>query len=331
MQAYIIRRLLLIIPTVFIVTVIIFGLVRLIPGDVIDLMVDEMAQEVAGMGSEVAPELIRQRLGLDVPVHIQYGRWLGVLPHPDTGFSGIFQGDLGRSLWRETSVLDELRNRIPISIELGIMALLIGVTIALPIGVYSAIRQDTAGDYVGRLVAIIGLAIPNFWLGTMIVVYPSIWWNWTPSVEYIPIVENPMGNLQMFLLPALVLGTAHAAASMRITRTMMLEVLRQDYIRTAWSKGLRERTVVLRHALKNALIPVVTQIGMRVPLLISGSVITENIFCLPGVGAFLVQAINQRDYPIISGINLILAGFVLMVTLVIDITYAWLDPRVSYK
>jgi len=330
MQAYIIRRLLLIIPTLILVTIIVFGTVRFVPGSVIDLMVAEMAMET-GLYEDLTEEYLRELLGLDVPVHVQYGRWLGVAPHPDGSVSGVFQGNLGKSLWTKQPMLGELRNKVPVSFELGVLAIIIGVLIALPVGVYSAIRQDTGADYIGRTAAILGLSIPNFWLGTMIIVYPSIWWNWTPPVMYIPLVEDPMGNLQQFIFPALVMGTAYAASIMRLTRTMMLEVLRQDYIRTAWSKGLRERTVVVRHAMKNAMIPVVTQIGMRVPVLFSGAIVTENIFVLPGVGSFLVHAISQRDYPVISGINLMVAGAILVVNLVVDLTYAYLDPRVHYK
>jgi len=320
MRAYIIRRLLLMIPTLFLVTIIVFGTVRFVPGNVIELMVAEMSED-AGTGVEVTAQVIRHRLGLDVPIHVQYGRWVGK----------ALRGDLGLSLWTDQPVATELRNRLPVSFELGLLAIIIGVIIALPVGVYSAIRQDTGGDYVGRLVAILGLSIPNFWLGTMIIVYPSIWWDWSPSVQYIPLAEDPIGNLQMFIIPALVMGTAYSAAIMRMTRTMMLEVLRQDYIRTAWAKGLRERTVVIRHAMKNALIPVVTQIGMRIPVLVAGAVITEQIFCLPGIGMLLVDSISKRDYPIISGINLMVASFILIVNLLVDLTYAYLDPRVHYR
>jgi len=308
------------IPTLFLVTIIVFGTVRFVPGNVIELMVAEMSED-AGTGVEVTAQVIRHRLGLDVPIHVQYGRWVGK----------ALRGDLGLSLWTDQPVATELRNRLPVSFELGLLAIIIGVIIALPVGVYSAIRQDTGGDYVGRLVAILGLSIPNFWLGTMIIVYPSIWWDWSPSVQYIPLAEDPIGNLQMFIIPALVMGTAYSAAIMRMTRTMMLEVLRQDYIRTAWAKGLRERTVVIRHAMKNALIPVVTQIGMRIPVLVAGAVITEQIFCLPGIGMLLVDSISKRDYPIISGINLMVASFILIVNLLVDLTYAYLDPRVHYR
>ncbi|MDE0228486.1 MAG: ABC transporter permease [Spirochaetaceae bacterium] len=210
------------------------------------------------------------------------------------------------------------------------MAIVIGLVIALPVGIYSAIRQDTAADYLGRSFAILGLATPNFWLALMVVLYPAIWWGWSPSMELIPLAEDPLGNLGMFLIPSLILGTASAAATMRMTRTMMLEVLRQDYIRTAWAKGLRERVVVMRHAVKNALIPVVTLIGLQLPILIGGSVIMENIFNLPGLGRLMVVALEERDYPVVSGVNLFFATAVVLFNLLIDLLYSYLDPRVRY-
>ncbi|MFC1932396.1 ABC transporter permease [Chloroflexota bacterium] len=328
MQAYIIRRLLLIIPTVFLLTIIVFLLVRFIPGDVIDVIEAEMAEAEMGAVDRAA---IAAALGLDVPVHVQYGRWIGVLPIPDKGFSGILQGDLGTSLRRQQSVTEEIFHRMPITFELSLLAMIIGASVSLPIGIYSAIRQDTMGDYGGRTVAILCISIPNFWVGTLIMVYPSIWWGWAPPMEVIPLFEDPIGNLGMFIIPAIVMGLMLTGASMRITRTMMLEVLRQDYIRTAWAKGLGERVIVLRHALRNALIPVVTVIGLQVPLLIGGSVIIEQIFCLPGLGRLMLESLSQRDYPMISGINLVMGVFVLFANLGIDTTYAYLDPRVHYK
>ena len=211
------------------------------------------------------------------------------------------------------------------------MAILIGLLIALPVGIYSAIRQDTAADYAGRSIAIIGLATPNFWLGFMVMIYPAIWWGWAPPLELVPLTEDPLGNLAVFLIPSLILGTASAAATMRMMRTMMLEVLRQDYIRTAWSKGLKERAVVIRHTIKNALIPVVTLIGLQLPILVGGAVIMENIFNLPGIGRLLVNALNDRDYPMVSGVNLFFATGVVLLNLLIDLIYPYLDPRVRYE
>ena len=211
------------------------------------------------------------------------------------------------------------------------MAIVIGLVIAVPVGIYSAIRQDTAADYVGRSVAILGLATHNFWLALMVVIYPVIWWGWSPPMELIPFTEDPLGNLGVFIIPSLILGTAMSAATTRMTRTMMLEVLRQDYIRTAWSKGLKERAVVMRHAIKNGLIPVVTLIGMQLPLLVGGSVIIENIFNLPGLGRLMVNALEERDYPVVSGVNLFFAISVVVGNLIIDLIYPYLDPRVRYE
>jgi len=330
MRAYIIRRLLLMIPTIFLVTVLVFALVRFIPGDVIDLMVSEMAHG-AGMETELTAEHLRHVMGLDVPIHIQYGRWVGIVPNQDGSFSGALQGDLGMSLWRYESVRWEIFKRLPVSFELGLFAIMIALSLALPIGTYSAIRQDTMGDYGGRTVAILAISIPSFWLGTMIMIYPSIYLGWSPPVKYIPLVADPLANLGQFIIPAVILGMYLSGTTMRMTRTMMLEVLRQDYIRTAWSKGLRERTVVMRHALKNALIPVVTMVGLLMPVVIGGSVVIETIFCLPGIGLLLIDALRTRDYPVISGINLVLASGVLVINLLVDLTYAWLDPRIQYK
>jgi peptide/nickel transport system permease protein len=211
------------------------------------------------------------------------------------------------------------------------MAILIGLLIAVPVGVYSAIRQDTVGDYAGRTIAVIGLATPNFWLGVMVMLYPVLWWGWSPPIELIRFSDDPLGNLGMFLVPAVILGTALAASTMRMTRTMMLEVLRQDYIRTAWAKGLNERRVVVRHAMKNAFIPVVTLVGLQLPLLVGGSVIMENIFVLPGLGQVLVKALTDRDYPVVMGVNLFFGTIVVGVNLLIDVLYPYLDPRVRYK
>ena len=335
MRAYIIRRLLLIIPTLFILSVLVFLSVRFIPGDTIDAMVTRLGQSFVGLGN-IDREALEQMLGLDVPVYVQYGRWIGVLPTPDwvTGeshFKGILQGTLGKSLIGDWSIEDRIAERLPVTIQLGFLAIVIGLVIALPVGIYSAIRQDTAADYAGRTAAVIGMATPNFWLALMVMIYPAIWWGWSPPMEYIPFTEDPLGNLGILIIPSLILGTAMAAGTMRMTRTMMLEVLRQDYIRTAWSKGLNERVVVLRHALKNAFIPVVTMIGMELPMLVGGAVIIENIFNLPGLGRLFVNALTDRNYPVISGINLFLGMAVMGANLVTDLIYPYLDPRVRYS
>ena len=294
-----------------------------------------MMAEMETEHSNIDREVLELKLGLDVPVYVQYGRWIGVLPIPDfvtkeSHFNGILQGTLGESMMGDWTVEEKILGRLPVTIELGLLAIVIGLLIALPVGIYSAMRQDTAADYVGRSIAILGLATPNFWLAIMVVLYPAIWWGWTPPMELVALTEDPLGNLGVFIVPSLILGTASAAATMRMTRTMMLEVLRQDYIRTAWSKGLRERVVVMRHAVKNALIPVVTLIGLQLPILIGGSVIMENIFNLPGLGRLLLTALDTRDYPVVSGINLVFATAVVLFNLLIDLLCSWLDPRVRY-
>ena len=328
MRTYIVKRLLLIIPTLWLVTILVFLSVRLIPGNVVDVMYAEMVgMSTSGgvsstTGTVIDREDIERMLGLDLPLQVQYGRWIRDI---------ILHGDLGDSIWEQGTVVETFVQRLPVSMELGILALLIAVIVAIPVGVLSAIRQDTTSDYIGRTIAITGLAVPGFWIATMVMVYPAIWWGWSPSMQYIKLGDDLMGNLGMMWIPALIMGTSMSAGTMRMTRTMMLEVLRQDYIRTAWSKGLRERIIVSRHALKNALIPVITIVGMQVPLLIGGTVIMEQIFNLPGVGRYMLGAIGRRDYPVVSGINLMIAGFVLLNNVVIDLAYAYLDPRVQYR
>ena len=317
MRAHIIRRLLLIIPALFILSILVFLSVRFIPGDVIDVM----QSQLAGHG-RVDREALERMLGLDQPVYVQYGRWLGDI---------LLHGTLGRSLMGDWAVEEKILGRLPVTIELGVMAIVIGLLIALPVGIYSAIRQDTAVDYAGRSIAVLGLATPNFWLALMVMIYPATWWGWSPPMRLITFSEDPLGNLGMFLIPSLILGTASAAATMRMTRTMMLEALRQDYIRTAWSKGLKERVVVVRHAVKNVLIPVVTLIGLQLPILVGGAVIIENIFNLPGLGRLMLVALNDRDYPVVAGINLVFATAVMGINLMIDLLYAFLDPRVRYQ
>ena len=326
MQAYLIRRSLLGIVTLLMVSIIVFLMIRLIPGDIVDSMMAD-ADRQGGRGAPamtyaLTREALEEALGLDVPMHVQYGRWIG----------NIFRhGSLGDSLRTGESVTALILSRIGTTFELGLMAMVIGLLIALPVGIYSAIRQDTVADYLGRTIAIIGLATPNFWLATMVIIFPALWWGWSPPLQLIPFREDPLGNLGQFFIPSLILGTAMAASTMRMTRTMMLEVLRQDYIRTAWSKGLKERVVVTRHALKNALIPVVTVVGASLPILVGGAVIMENIFALPGMGRLMLESLHRRDYTLVSGVNLVVATAIVLANLVVDISYAYLDPRVRYR
>ena len=320
MRAYIIRRLLMMIPTLLLVSILVFLLIRFIPGDVIDAML--LTSSISGGTVETRAELERF-LGLDVPAHVQYARWIGGI---------VLHGTLGKSLLGGAITIEEqILRRLPVTLELGLLAIAIGLIIALPVGIYSAIRRNTLADYAGRSLAIVGLATPNFWLGLLVIVFPAIWWNWTPPIRMIALADDLLGNLGVFIVPSLILGTYFAAATMRMTRTMMLEVLRQDYVRTAWSKGLRERVVVVRHAIKNALIPVITLTGLQLPILIGGSVIMENIFNLPGIGRLLVNALVDRDYPMVSGVNLVFAAGVVVINLVVDLLYAFLDPRLRYR
>jgi len=263
---------------------------------------------------------LEKALGLDVPIYVQYGRWVSDI---------VMHGDFGDSLWTKLPVIDQIIPTLPVTFELGMLALIITQLIALPIGIYSAVRQDTIGDYIGRSIAILSIAVPNFWLATMIIVFPSLWWGYSPPVTLIHFTEDPVGNLKMFIVPGVVLGMVMSGITMRMTRTMMLEVLRQDYIRTAWSKGLRERAVILRHALRNAMIPVITVVGLQVPVLIGGAVIIEQIFCLPGMGRLILDATRQRDYPIVSGVMLLFSVAMVLINLAVDLTYAYLDPRVQ--
>ncbi len=316
MQAYIARRLIALLPTLFFASLIVFVSMRLIPGDVIDLM---LAQNDIATSQDRAR--IESALGLDQPLLSQYVSWVG----------GVLQGDLGRSLWQNTPVTEQLKASLPITFELGFLALIIALTVAIPIGIYSAMRQDTPGDYIARSFSLLMLAIPSFWLGTLVMVFPSVWWRWSPPLEYVPFFEDPIANLNHMLVPAILLGLSMSAVTMRMTRTMMLEVLRQDYVRTARAKGLSENMMVFRHALRNGLIPVVTLIGLQVPLLIGGAVILEQIFVVPGMGLLLLEAVFQRDYPVISGIFLVVGLGVLLINLLIDLSYGFLDPKVRHQ
>lgn len=320
MTTYIIRRVLLIIPTLVISSLLVFLMIRLIPGSAVDIMMSRMDLTTAFTEEQRAN--VMRELGIDKPIWTQYGEWI-------TGI--ITRGDLGTRLWERNSVTKEIMRRLPITFELGVLALITGLLISFPIGIYSGIRQDNIGDYLGRSFAIFCIAVPGFWIATMVVVFPSIWWGWSPAIHVIKFAEDPVGNLVQFIIPAAIVGMGMAGANMRMVRTMMLEVLRQDYIRTAWAKGLRERVVVLRHALRNAMIPVITIIGLQVPVLIGGTVIVEQIFALPGIGRLVISSAMERDYPSLSGSVFVIAGGVLIINLLIDLTYAWLDPRVQYS
>ncbi|MBI2467153.1 MAG: ABC transporter permease [Candidatus Rokubacteria bacterium] len=314
MRRYFAKRLLVAIPSLLIASLIVFALPRLIPGDVVALMLEEKAY---------ARDLeeLRAKLGLDRPLHVQYVEWLG----------RVVRGDLGESLWTKRPVVEELARRLPVTLELAFFATLFAILIAVPVGVLSATRQDTLRDYVARSGAILGLSIPGFWIATLVIVLPAIWWGWRPLTGFTEFSQTPLAHIGQFLLPALILGLASAAALMRLLRGMLLEVLRQEYVRTAWAKGLREGVVVLKHSLKNAVIPVVTVVGIQIAQILGGTVIIETIFGLPGVSRFLFDAINQRDYPVIQGVNIVVVSMVVLINLAVDALYALLDPRIRYE
>lgn len=330
MRKYIFKRFILFVPTILFATILLFALLRFIPGSVIDLMMSDLSGK-STVGVEVNEKYLRESLGLDVSIPEQYGRWLGVWPQKSGAFSGVLQGSLGTSLWTGESVTSIVIQRLPVTLELGLFSIILAWLIALPIGITSAVRQDTLLDYGTRSWAIVWVAVPSFWLATIIVVYPSIWWGWSPSVKYIPFSANPGGNLMQFLLPALIMGAGMSGSIARYIRTLMLDILKQNYIRTAWAKGLPERTVIFRHALRNAIIPLITIIGGELPQLIGGAIIMEQIFCLPGMGRVMLDALIARDYPIISGINMCLITAVLLINLFIDLFYGYLDPRIRYN
>ncbi len=313
LRRYIATRLLVAIPSLLIASLIVFTLPRLIPGDVVALMLEEKAY-----AKDLAE--LRAKLGLDRPLPVQYAEWLG----------RAVRGDLGESLWTRRPVLEEIGRRLPITLELALCGALFAILIAVPVGIVSATRQDTLQDYLARSGAILGLSMPGFWLATLIIVLPAIWWGWRPVGDYTEFARDPGGHVRQFLIPGAIVGVAAAASLMRLTRGMLLEVMRQDYIRTAWAKGLRERVVVVKHALRNAIIPVVTLLGVQIPQIIGGTVIIETIFGLPGMSRFLFDAINQRDYPVIQGVNLVVVSFVVLVNLAVDACYAVLDPRIRY-
>ncbi len=304
----------LVVPTLLGVSMIVFALVRLLPGDAVTMLMQEYAY-----AKDV--DEMRHKLGLDRPIAVQYVEWLG----------GVARGDLGTSLRSKTPVGDELLKRIPVTAELGVLGLIVGLLISVPIGVISAVRQDKAIDYIARSTAIAFLAIPGFWLGTLVVTLPSVWWRWTPPLRYTGLAEDPLKNLAQMILPAIILGIGLSGGVMRLTRAQMLEVLRQDYVLTAAAKGLAEWATVWRHALKNAFIPVLTLLGLQVAILVSGTVVLESIFVLPGMGRYLLEAVQYRDYPVIQGLNLLFAAVIIFANLLVDLCYGWLDPRVRYR
>lgn len=318
MQQYIVRRALLNILVIFMVITMVFLALRVTPGD---FALRQAGAQITGHSAQEATDIVRHDLGLDKPILKQYWDFV----------SGLFRGDLGDSFVSKQSVMLELKDRLPPSIELGLLQIAVAIIVAVPIGIVSAVRQDTWLDYVLRLFAIFWLAVPSFFVGILLLYSLARWAHWSPPMtNYKGFFEDPLLNMQAMFLPALAGGLAIGAIIMRFLRAQLLEVLRQDYIRTAWSKGLRERVVILRHALKNALIPVLTVISLLLAMVASGNVVLETLFQLPGIGFYVVNAIQQYDYPVVQGVVLVVAAGLVFVNLLVDMAYAWLDPRIRY-
>jgi peptide/nickel transport system permease protein len=318
MRTYILKRLLLIIPTLLGAATLVFLIMRVIPGDVALLI---LGGDDGGQIDAQQLAKVRQQLGLDQPMIVQFGTWLW----------GVMRLDFGTSLWTGQPVIEELLIRLPLSLELALLATMVSVIISIPLGMVAAVRQDTWVDYVVRVVSIGGLAIPGFWVGILTILALVIFFGWGPPLEFTAPWVDPWANLSMMVWPVLTVGYRYAAVTTRMTRSTVLEVLREDYIRTAWAKGLRERAVVIRHALKNAMLPVITLIGTEFAFLIGGLVVTETVFTLNGVGRFVVDAVAHRDYPVVQALVFLTASSFVIVNLLVDLTYAWFDPRIRYR
>ena len=320
MGNYALHRVFLFIPTLLLATILVFGLFWIVPGDAA-MMLLTGDEDAAGKVTNEDIDRLREKMGLNRPIHVQYSAWVW----------DLMKGDLGDSLWYKTPVLDDLKDRFPITIQLATMALIMAFVAAVPLGIISAVKQDTKIDYFSRIFALIGIAMPSFWLGILMVYALAYWFKWLPPLEYANIWEDPWLNMQQLFFPALALAFHDMAFTARVTRSSMLEVLREDYMRTARSKGLREFTVIGRHALKNALMPVVTISGYQFGRLLGGVIIIESIFVIPGIGLFLVDAIIHRDFIVLQGVVLLAAATVLVLNLVIDLFYGVLDPRIRYS
>lgn len=317
MSIYLARRGMLFVPTLFLVSVVIFILMRVIPGDPALLILDGGGE---GRYTQEDLDALRRELGTEKNIFVQYASWIG----------DLFQGNLGNSLWDRTPVSDEIKARFPVTIQLAAMALLIAVIVAVPLGILSAVKQDTWYDYVIKVFTISGVAAPTFWLGILIIVFLAKVFNWLPPLDFARLWEEPLTNLQQLMLPALALGVHDLAFIARVTRSSTLEVLREDYIRTARAKGLGEVVILSRHALKNAALPVLTVAGIRFGALMGGVVLIETIFLVPGTGSLLIDSIGRRDFPFIQSLVLLAALVMLVANLVVDLLYAWLDPRIRY-
>ena len=319
MNTYVLKRFMLFVPTLLLVTLMVFALMRLVPGDPAELLL--MGFEGDGQYSQQQLDELRAKLGTDRPLAIQYLSWIW----------GMLRGDFGVSMYFDTPISEDLAAKLPITLELSALALLLAFVVAVPLGVISAVRQDTIADYASRIIAIAGVAMPTFWIGILVVYFLVTWFDWLPPLGYADLWNDPWRNLQQMFFPAVALGFYNMALIARVTRSSMLEVFREDYIRTARSKGLRERAVIIRHALKNAFLPILTISGWQVGRLIAGTVVIETIFLVPGMGRLLVDSILHRDYTMIQSIVMVIAFMVLALNLVVDLLYAWLDPRIRYE
>lgn len=315
MRAYMLKRILSLVPTLIGVTILVFLMIRLIPGTVVDQMIGTEARV-----DESTKAAMRAYFGLDQPLHIQYLNWVG----------GVLIGDFGNS-WRSGLPVGKMIfDRLAVTAELGLLALGVSLLVGIPLGTLSAIKENTTLDHVVRVVSLFSLSVPIFWQAAMLILALSLWFNWVPPVDYASPIKDPVGNVMQMLLPSIVLGTVVAAQVMRMTRSSLLEVLRNDYVRTARAKGLAEKLVVSRHAFKNALIPIITVIGVQVGYLLGGAVVTEQVFTMPGVGRLVLNAVYERDYPLVQGTILFIALLFMLSNLIVDLLYAYLDPRIRY-
>lgn len=321
MHRYLARRLIFGVLTALLVSVLVFALMRIAPGDVAQSVAAQQAGGEEGTVSEEDLERIREALGLNEPLHIQYLSWMG----------GFVMGNWGDSLFTKRPVFDEFKKKIAVTVEIVVTSELIAIALGIPAGVLMALRQDSKTDYVIRILSLAGLSIPSFLSATLLLVFGAYLLRWSPPIGYVPLWEDPVVNFKQFIWPAVMVGYISAATKARMMRSTMLEVMRQDYIRTAHAKGLREYVVTARHALKNAFIPVITVIGITMALSLGGSVVIERVFELPGIGRYILDGMLQRDYPVVQSLVLVFASAVIVVNLVVDISYGWLDPRVRYQ
>ena len=319
MRQYALRRIGLFIPTLILTTLIVFVLFFLVPGDA--ALVILTGEEGAGAVTQEDIDRMRHELGLDRPIHIQYGSWIW----------GILRGDLGTSIWYQTPVVDELKDKFAVTLELAIFGIAMAFVMAIPLGIISAVKQDTWPDYVSRFLSLVGIALPTFWLSILMVYFLAYTFNWLPPLGYATLWEDPLLNLEQLFFPALAIAFHDLAFTARVTRSSMLEVLREDYMRTARAKGLKEMAVVLRHALKNAILPVITVSGYQFARALGGVIIVETIFVVPGLGRFVIESILHRDFVVLQAVILLTAAVVLFLNLVIDMLYGVLDPRIRYQ